>query len=319
VRAAVYACKGAGRPPGSSRAKARTARRGRAGAGPRCAGVPCGARAAGRAAKLATLAARAALGQSRRVRSTRRAARAGRHRCAPRLRTGAPAADGPHLCRQRCGAPPAPDIVAATPVPGTGPATGAVGAFVPNTIAPSGQRLPLGEQRADNRSESTDEAHHARGLALPRFSAAHRRARGRAFDECPRICFEHLRRLQSGRRWRIGPARQRAVGARVSAAPSSAVSGSARAARFVPLTRGDCPSGAREASAASFAARPRDEQHRKVGAQHRPPRLVAPPGQRLPLDAPTSAQMRSNTAAMPWPPPMHIVTSACRAPLRCSS
>ena len=66
----------------------------------------------------------------------------------------------------------------------------------------------------------------------------------------------------------------------LSAAPSSAASGSAREARFVPLTRGDCPSGAREASVASFAARPRGEQRREVGAQHRPPRPA--PRQALP-------------------------------------
>src|SRR4029078_10099620 len=31
------------------------------------------------------------------------------------------------------------------------------------------------------------------------------------------------------------------------------------------------------------------------------------------------AQMRSNTAAIPWPPPMHIVTTAYLPPVRCSS
>ncbi len=58
----------------------------------------------------------------------------------------------------------------------------------------------------------------------------------------------------------------------LSAAPSSAVSGSARAARFVHLTRGGCLSAARVARVASSAARPRGEQRRVVGAQHRPPR-----------------------------------------------
>ena len=71
----------------------------------------------------------------------------------------------------------------------------------------------------------------------------------------------HRPRCPSGRRW---------PGGAMSAAPSSAVSGSARAARFVLLTRGDCPSGASAARAASFAARPRREQRRVVGAQHRP-------------------------------------------------
>ena len=81
---------------------------------------------------------------------------------------------------------------------------------------------------------------------------------------------------------RRGAALRRVAGrpGAMSAAPSSAASGSARAARFVPLTRGDCPSAARAASGASFAARPRGEQRRAVGAQHRPPRPSPRPARR---------------------------------------
>ncbi len=76
---------------------ARAVRRGRAGAGPRCAGVPSrmlAAPAAPRNYSLRSLRERS-LKQSRRVRCTKRAARAGRPRCAPRLRTGAAAARRP--------------------------------------------------------------------------------------------------------------------------------------------------------------------------------------------------------------------------------
>jgi len=181
-----------------------------AGACPRFAGVPCDARSAGPAAKLATLAARAALEQSRRVRSTKRASRAGRHCCASRLRTGTPAAGGPHRGRR------------------------------------------LWRQRGGAR------------VRRPRRRVEHHRRRFRG------------RRRRSGAVWAEAPGgRARPAGA-MSAAPSSAASGSAREARFVLLTRGDCSSGAREASAASFAARPRGEQRREVGAQHRPPQPSRP-------------------------------------------
>jgi hypothetical protein len=51
----------------------------------------------------------------------------------------------------------------------------------------------------------------------------------------------------------------RIAGEPMSAAPSSAASGSARAARIVRHSRGDCSSAARKARGASFAARPRGE------------------------------------------------------------
>ncbi len=62
-------------------------------------GCPCDARSAGPAAKLAALASRAPLRQSRRVRGTKRAARAGLHCCASRLRTGTPSGGRPAPCR----------------------------------------------------------------------------------------------------------------------------------------------------------------------------------------------------------------------------
>jgi len=144
------------------------------------------------------------------------------------------------------------------------------------------------------------EARCARGPALLRFSAAHRRAGGRRPAPLPAALRRSRRPSPASMRApRASPSRQAAAGraaaARgatgrraaacggagpgeaLSAAPSSAALGSAREARFVHLTRGDCPSGAREASAASFAARPRGEQRREVGARHRPPRPAPRP------------------------------------------
>jgi hypothetical protein len=64
----------------------------------------------------------------------------------------------------------------------------------------------------------------------------------------------------------------------------------AREARFVPLTRGDCPSGAREASVASFAAGPTLR-----ASQGTPAKRGQAPG------APAAAGPALGARPRPWP------------------
>jgi hypothetical protein len=92
-------------------------------------------------------------------------------------------------------------------------------------------------------------------------------------------------------------------------APRSAGPGAARAARFVHLTRRDCPSVESAANEASFAARPRTEHRRAVGARSATTASVAPttgtacrepPGR--PSPAPPPAWPCTPRTATGWPP-----------------
>ena len=91
----------------------------------------------------------------------------------------------------------------------------------------------------------------------------------------PRLCPHHrvLRRipgaLQRGGRY---------PGWAIYGAARSGASGSARAARFVHLTRRDCLSAANAVSEASFSARPRREHRSGVGPKDRPTHHEPTPG-----------------------------------------
>ena len=202
------------------------------------------------------------------------------------------------------------------------------------------QRRPRRETRCARFASSAQtiaasqsyEARCARGPALLRFSAAHRHAGGGRPAPLPALLPTPLhppsrlanpassssirtpstlpeRQAAAGRGrasrdpMGYGAARRRTRIRATSAAPSSAASGSAREARFVHHSRGECPSGARAASAASFAARPRCEQRREVGAEHRPPRLS--PGSACAVGP---RRARRGPCGPAWPRP----AAACR-------
>jgi hypothetical protein len=126
--------------------------------------------------------------------------------------------------------------------------------------------------RSNNRDESD---HDARSRARPRALRSSAPHMSLPAHTHPRLCRHHRafrrtpRALLRGGRYPLGAI----CGAARSAAP-----GSARAARFVHLTRRDCPSEANAVSAASFAARPRREHRSGVGAQRRPPQYEPPTG-----------------------------------------
>ena len=174
--------------PGSGAAGPGCARRGDNYAGRCCAPTSLRCSPRGRAAKLAALASRAPLGQSPRVRSTKRASRADPEVA---LLGGA-------------------DIA----LPGAARPRGARARRDPSGLGcrrPRGQRLRCADRRRPRSLPPPQRCRQRRGSP-----AAGVPVRGREAQECR----------------------------------------PARAARFVPLTRGDCPSGAREASVASFAAGP---------------------------------------------------------------
>jgi hypothetical protein len=125
--------------------------------------------------------------------------------------------------------------------------------------------------RSNNRDESE---HDARWRARPRAlcsSAPHMSLP----TTHPRLCQHHraLRRQTPRALQRGGYPGWAICGAVRSAAP-----GSARVARFVHLTRRDCPSAKNEVSEASFAARPRRGHRSAVGAFGRPPQHEPTPG-----------------------------------------
>jgi hypothetical protein len=127
--------------------------------------------------------------------------------------------------------------------------------------------------RSDNRDEYEDEARsRARPRAL-RSSAPHMSLPPHTHPRLcrhHRACFRQTPLAQQHGGWCPGWA---ICGAARSAAP-----GSARIARFVHLTRRDCPSATNEVSAASFAARPRREHRSEVGAFGRPTQYEPAPG-----------------------------------------
>ena len=322
-----------------------------AGRGGRCC-APTALRSSprGRAAKLATLAARAALGQSPRVRSTKRAARADPEaallgaadsaapgslpRCAPQPRSPRP--HGPLSPAARATsavfgskaatAPVAgarPGAGAAATMPGCRPARAARVVLLTRRDCPRAARRSAGAGRArrhrggrccaptalallasgraaklaaraapaplDNRRESrptraaradpetallgaADIAPPSQRLPLGQRQRCSERKPGRR--PLPGLCQEPAWLQRSGCRRRTPQRCLQGCGPPAAGAPVRSREAQpcrpARAARFVLLTRRDCPSAARAASVASFAARPARRASQGTPAQRGP-------------------------------------------------
>jgi len=119
--------------------------------------------------------------------------------------------------------------------------------------------------RSNNRDESE---HDARSRARPRALRSSAPHMSLPTHTHPRLCQHHRALRRTPRAMQRGG---RYLGWAICGAARSAAPGSARAARFVHLTRRDCPSATNEVSAASFAARPWREHRSGVGAPCRPP------------------------------------------------
>ncbi len=248
---------------------------GRAARGDGCGGRCCAPTALrcsprGRAAKLATLASRAALGQSPRVRSTKRAARAD----------------------------PEAALLGAADITPRGPAWPAGAASRPPRLRPAAACRESnvggvhGDVGREHRSRDGRRAQHASSYDSPRLSERSSPSgrcwpggrRQRCSDRrpgrrpLPELCQEPAWLQRSGCRRRTP---QRCLQRRVRRGGSPAAGvpvrsreaqqcRPARAARFVLLTRRDCPSAARAASVASFAARPALRASQGTPAQRGP-------------------------------------------------
>ena len=126
------------------------------------------------------------------------------------------------------------------------------------------------------RSNSRDESEHdARSRARPRALRSSAPHMSLPSHTHPRLCRHHCEPRRTTRAW---PRGGRCPGWATCGAARSAAPGSARAARFVHLTRRDCPSATNAVSEASFAARPRREHRSGVGAFGRPPQYEPTPG-----------------------------------------
>ena len=126
--------------------------------------------------------------------------------------------------------------------------------------------------RSNNRDESEDVARSSARPRALRSSAPHMSLPSHTR---PRLC-QHHRAL---RRTPRAPQRGgRCPGRAICGAARSAAPGSTRAARFVRLTRRDCPSATNEVSETSFATRHRREHRSGVGAKRRPPHHEPAPG-----------------------------------------
>jgi hypothetical protein len=120
--------------------------------------------------------------------------------------------------------------------------------------------------RSNNRDESDREA---RSRARPRALRSSAPRMSLPTHIHPGLCRHHSAGCrQTPRALRRGG---RYPGWATCGAARSAAPGSARAARFVHLTRRDCSSATNAVSEASFAARPRREHRSGVGLQGRPP------------------------------------------------
>ena len=143
--------------------------------------------------------------------------------------------------------------------------------------------------RSDNRDESE---HDARWRARPRALRSSAPHMSLPAHTHPRLCRHH--QVLNRRTPRALAARWAVPGWAICGAARSAAPGSARAARFVHLTRRDCSSAANEVSAASFAARPRRPSIAAVGAFSRPRQYEL--AHRVPPTARPLGRPHSNTA-----------------------
>src|SRR5215467_3977590 len=95
----------------------------------------------------------------------------------------------------------------------------------------------------------------------------------------PNAPLQHHRRTANSSYAEVVPERQAVSGReRIWGGEQRSVRGRRAERASKNLTRRVCPSAMSEANAASYAARPRTEQHSGVDAQHRPPQLSVLPG-----------------------------------------